>query len=203
MRDAVRRFGDLVMRRRGPIAVVLLLAGVLFGGLYRVADGVEKHSYNAGAVPPQTVQLTKGRQYEISVPGGRDALAKRGISATVAQCSITPSSGGPVQLTVTVIPQDVRPTNALATFTSPLTGQAHLDCGTWGAVYVDDSDDSSWDFAGLFLVLTAVFLTLGVALGLSALYARSARDDEEIERRIGFLGSDHEVGPGDSDDVLR
>src|SRR5262245_24410616 len=135
------------MRLRGPIAVVLLLAGVLFGGLYRVADGVEKHSYNAGAVPPQTVQLTKGNQYQISVPGGRDALAKRGISATAVQCSITPSSGGPVQLTVTPISQDVRPTNALATFTSPLTGRAHLDCGAWGAVYVDDSDDSSWDFA--------------------------------------------------------
>jgi len=203
VRDAVRSFGQLVMRRRGPIAVVLLLAGVLFAGLYRVADGIEKHSYNSGAVPPQTVQLTSGRQYEISVPGGRKALETRGIAVTASQCSLTPDGSGPVPVTVTLISTDVRPTNALATFVSPVSGRAHLDCGAWGAVYVDDSDDSGWDYSGLFIVLTTIFLTLGVALGLSALYARSARDDEEIERRIGFLGGDHEVGPGDSDDVLR
>jgi hypothetical protein len=203
VRDAARSFGRIVMRRRGPIAVALLLAGVLFAGLYRVADGIEKHSYNSGAVPPQTVQLTRGHQYEISVPGGRTALEKRGIPATVGQCTLTPNGGGPVPVMVTPIAQDVRPTNALATFASPVSGRVHLDCGVWGAVYVDDSDDSGWDYSGLFIVLTAILLTLGVALGLSALYARSARDDEEIERRIGFLGGHDEVGPGDADDVLR
>ena len=45
MRDAVRSFGRLVMRRRGPIAVAVLLAGVLFAGLYRW-----RRCDNAGAV---------------------------------------------------------------------------------------------------------------------------------------------------------
>ena len=200
----MRSLGAFVMRRRGVLAVVLLLAAVLFGGLYRVADGMEKHSYNAGAVPPQTVELTSGRQYEISVPGGRKALAKRGISASAADCSLTQDGGASVPLTVTPISADVRPTNALATFVSPVSGRVHLDCGPWGAVYVDDADDSGWDFAGLFLVLTAICLTCGLALGLSALYAaRAPRDDHEVERRVGVLGADHEVGAGDADDLPR
>jgi hypothetical protein len=200
----VRSLGAFVMRRRGVLAVVLLLAAVLFGGLYRVADGMERHSYNAGAVPPQTVKLTSGHRYEISVPGGRKALANRGISATAADCSLSQAGGVSTPLTVTVISTDVRPTNALATFVSPVSGQVHLDCGPWGAVYVDDADDSGWDFAGLFLVLTAICLTGGLALGLSALYAaRSARDDDEIQRRVGAFGADHEVGPRNADDVPR
>jgi hypothetical protein len=200
----VRSLGAFVMRRRGVLAVMLLLAAVLFGGLYRVADGMERHSYNAGAVPPQTVKLTSGHQYEISVPGGRKTLANRGVSTTAADCSLSQNGGVSTPLTVTPISADVRPTNALATFVSPVSGQVHLDCGPWGAVYVDDADDSGWDFAGLFLVLTAICLTCGLALGLSALYAaRSARDDDEIQRGVGVLGADHEVGAGDADDVPR
>jgi hypothetical protein len=198
----VRSFGDWVLRRRGILAVVVLLAGALCGGLYRVSDGAEKHSYNAGAVPPETVRLTVGHRYEISVPGGRKALQKRGIVTTSAQCSVTPDGGVEVPLAVTVLSNDVRPTNALANFVSPISGRVHLDCGSWGAVFVDDSDDSGWDYAGLWLVLAAIFLTAGVALGLSALYTRTARQDEEIERRLR-VGAHHEVGPGDADDVLR
>lgn len=191
-----------VMRHRGLLAVVLLLAAVLLAGLYRVSDGLEKHSYNTGATPPQTVHVTSGHRYQISRPGGRRALQQHGISPTQAQCSLIPESGGPVALTVTVISTDVRPTNALATFVSPVTGNVRIDCGSWGAVYVDDSDNSGFDYAGLFLVLTAVCLTLGVALGLSALYARSSRDDDDIERRLGITGVHHEAGPDDADDVL-
>jgi hypothetical protein len=164
--------GSFVMRFRGVIAVVLLVAAVLFGGLYRVADGLEKHSYNSGAVPPDTVKLTEGRTYQISVPGGRKALAERGISASVGQCSVTQPSGVTKNLSVTPLSDDVRPTNAIATFVAPFSGPVHLDCGQWGAVYVDDADNSQWDYAGLFLLLTAICLTLAVAFGLSALYAR-------------------------------
>ncbi|HEY3091076.1 MAG TPA: hypothetical protein VGJ59_23765 [Jatrophihabitantaceae bacterium] len=191
--------GSFVLRYRGVIAVVLLLAAVLFGGLYRVADGVEKHSYNSGAVPPDTVQLTQGRTYQISVPGGRKALAKRGISTSVAQCSVTLRSGVSQNLTVTPLSNDVRPTNALATFVAPVSGSVHLDCGPWGAVYVDDADNTGWDYAGLFLLLTAICLTLAVALGLSALYARH---DDEVQRGVGAGAGDHEVAGPDGGDPL-
>lgn len=203
----MRSIGGWVLRYRGGLAVALLLAAVLCGGLYRIADGAERHSYNKGAVPPDTVRLTSGHRYEISVPGGRKALQKRGILTTSAQCSATPQGGAEIPLTVTVLSQDVRPTNALGSFVSPISGRVHVSCSSWGAVFVDDSDDSSWDFAGLWLVLAAVFLTGGVALGLSALYARTegrpAREDDEIERRLRVGGADYEVGRGDAGDVLR
>jgi hypothetical protein len=191
--------GLFVMRFRGIIAVVLLLAAVLFGGLYRVADGLEKHSYNSGAVPPDKVTLTQGRMYQISVPGGRKALAQRGISTSVAQCSVTQPSGVSQHLNVTLLSTDVRPTNAIATFVAPVSGSVHVDCGPWGAVYVDNADDSGWDYAGLFLLLTAICLTLAVALGLSALYARHG---DQVERGIGVGRGDHEVGHGDGRDSL-
>ena len=44
------------------------------GDEFRVADGAERHSYNSGATPPDTVRLTAGHKYEVSVPGGRKAL---------------------------------------------------------------------------------------------------------------------------------
>ena len=203
MRSAARSLGALIARYRGVIAMVLLLAAVLCGGLYRIADGAEKHSYNSGARPPATAKVTTGHQYEISVPGGRKALEKRGISTDVAQCSLSEGGASPTALTIRPLSADVRPTNAVATFVSPLSGRVHLDCGPWGAVYVDDADDSAWDFSGLFLVLAALFLTAGVALGLSALYARTARDDHEIERGVGVGGGRHEGVGGDADDLLR
>jgi hypothetical protein len=191
--------GSFVMRFRGIIAVVLLLAAVLFGGLYRVADGLERHSYNSGAVPPDKVTLTQGRTYQISVPGGRKALAQRGISTSVAQCSVTQPSGVSQHLNVTLLSTDVRPTNAIATFVAPVGGSVHIDCGPWGAVYVDDADNSGWDYAGLFLLLTALCLTLAVALGLSALYARHG---DQAEPGVGAGAGDHEVAHGAGGDSL-
>jgi len=191
--------GSFVMRFRGVIAVVLLVAAALFGGLYRVADGVEKHSYNSGAVPPDTVKLTQGRTYQISVPGGRKALASRGISTSVGQCSVTQQSGVSQNLSVTPLSSDVRPTNTIATFVSPVSGLVHLDCGPWGAVYVDNADNAGWDYAGLFLLLTAICVTLAVALGLSALYARHG---DQVKRGIGVAAGDHEVGDRDGGDSL-
>ena len=204
MRELVRRLSVLVSRHKSPIAVALIIATVLFAGLYRVANGVEKHSYNAGAVPPTTVVLTSGRTYEISLPGGRDALEKRGVSVTqaLAQCAWTQRSGSPSEqvLDVTVVSADVRPTHAIATFVAPVSGRVHIDCAGWGAVYVDNADNAGWDYAGLFLVLTTICLTLAVALGLSALYARSGgtpRDRDEIEAGARPLTGHHEVGGTD------
>lgn len=191
--------GSFVMRFRGVIAVVLLLVAVLFGGLYRVADGLEKHSYNSGAVPPDKVQLTQGRTYQISVPGGRKALAERGISTSVAQCSVTQPSGVSQHLSVTLLSNDVRPTNAIATFVAPVSGSVHLDCGEWGAVYVDDADNAGWDYAGLFLLLSAICLTLAVALGLSALYARHG---DQVKDGVGVATGDQEVRRGDGGDSV-
>jgi hypothetical protein len=202
------RIGGLVMRHRGVLAAILIAATVLLAGLYRVADGTERHSYNAGAIPPSTFELTSGHRYEISVPGGRDALHKRGVSESAAQCSWSQGSGSAGQvLKVTVLSTDVRPTHAIATFTAPAGGRVHIDCAGWGAVYVDDADDSGWDYAGLFLLLTTICATLGLALGMSAMYARgsaqrASRYDDEIQAGIEPLSAHPEVGGTHGSDVL-
>jgi len=133
------------------------------------------------------------------VPGGRKALASRGISTSVGQCSVTQQSGVSQNLSVTPLSSDVRPTNTIATFVSPVSGLVHLDCGPWGAVYVDNADNAGWDYAGLFLLLTAICLTLAVALGLSALYARHG---DQVKRGVGVAAGDHEVGDRDGGDSL-
>jgi hypothetical protein len=204
--ESVRRLGALVMRRRGALAVVFILLTVLFAGLYRVADGVEKHSYSSGAIPPTTVELTTGHTYEISLPGGREGLKRAGIPASAAQC--TWSQGNQIQqpLTVTAISADLRPTHAIATFTSPVSGEVHVDCADFGAVYIDDADNAGTDYAGLFLLLTAGCLLLGVALGLSALYARAgsggaAGDEDEVQALVDVGGRNGEIRGANGDDV--
>ena len=208
MREAVRRLGALASRYKGTVAVALLIATVLFAGLYRVANGVEKHSFNAGAVPPDTVVLTSGHAYEISVPGGRKALENRGVSVAQAQCtwsdSASQGSANAQVLAVTVLSADVRPTHALATFVAPVSGRVHIDCAGWGAVYVDDADNSGWDYAGLFLVLTTICLTLAVAVGFSAMYERSSwtpRDRHQVEARREVQADNPEVGRADGGNV--
>jgi hypothetical protein len=190
--------GGFLVRYRGVVAMMLIAATILLAGLYRVSDGTERHSYNAGAVPPSSVELTSGRTYEISVPGGRDALAKRGVSPSVAQCSLSQASSANQVLKVTPLSADVRPTHAIASFVAPVSGRVHIDCAGWGAVYVDDADDAGWDYAGLFLLLATICLTAGVALGMSAMYERgrlqrSARYDDEVEARVEPLGVHPEV----------
>lgn len=210
MAGSPRRIGVLAWRYRGIGAVVMVIAAVFFAGLYRVADSAEKHSYNVGAVPPTTVKLTAGRTYEISLPGGRAALLARGFSPKDARCSWSPGSSDVWQpLTVTPLSSDLRPTHAIATFVAPVGGRVHIDCAEWGAVYVDDADNSGWDYAGLFVVLTAICLFLAVALGASALYARSSRsvratgrgDGDEVERRVDILDRHGEVSGPDAGDV--
>jgi len=187
---------------------VLVIATMFFAGLYRVADGAEKHSYNSGAVPPSTVELTQGHSYEISVRGGRKALQQRGITTTAAECTWSEGNTRDQVLTVSVLSADVRPTHALATFEAPVGGRVHIECAGWNPVFVDDADNSGWDYAGLFLVLTAVCLTLAVAAGLSGLYTASllgdsSRDDDEIEAGLEAVAGKGEVGGADSGDVAR
>jgi len=60
--------------------------GVLLFGLYRVSSGTENHSYSSSPDAPTEVKLTAGTEYELSVPGGQDALVKRGADTQSAQC---------------------------------------------------------------------------------------------------------------------
>ncbi|HEU5006761.1 MAG TPA: hypothetical protein VFT67_07300 [Jatrophihabitantaceae bacterium] len=200
--------------QHGAVAVVLLVMGILLGGLYRVTSGTERHSYASDAVPPANVHVTAGHSYMISVPGGVSALQDRDLSPSGLRCEWSTGGSAAQPLSVQLYGPDSKATDAVGTFTAPITGDVHIDCTGWGAVFVDDADDAGGDLAGLFLVLCVIALTLGAALGLSALRlrhegssrdsARTASEDDEIERLVHIVhvrSEDGEVTHPDGGDV--
>jgi hypothetical protein len=154
-------------------AVLLLIAAVLCFGLSASFKATGRHAYNSSH-PASTVALTAGKQYQLSVRGGRSALTARGLSADQPQCSWSTGNSVAQSVTVSPLPADTRSVNVVATFVAPTTARLHINCATWGAVFVDDSDNSAFDRAGLFLLLGIIALTCGLALGLATLYRRSA-----------------------------
>jgi hypothetical protein len=155
------------------VAGALLLVSAAFLGLWQVADRSQDHSYNPGATPPTTFALTAGKQYQLSTVDGPAALA--GAGSTSGQlCTWSVDGSDPQRLAVSGLPPDSRSTHVVATFVAPSGGDVHVDCPTFGAVWVDDADDAPADVAGGFLVLAVITLTSGVVLGLTALYRRSA-----------------------------
>jgi hypothetical protein len=197
------------MQRTAAAAIVLLALGVVFVVLYRVENGAEHHSYNAGARAANTVHVTLGKQYEISTPGGINTLVDHGVSITNFTCTFAQAgTGASRELDVTALGSSTRTVHAVATFIGPVTGQVHIACaGFDGGVYVDDADGVPADPAGLFLLLATIAFTVGVALGMSALYRRSsatrelaqrpARSSEEYRSFLAAANDDEVLRAGD------
>ena len=192
----------------GSVAVVLLLLGIVFAGLYRIADGSERHSYNAGALAPDYVHVTAGKQYEISTPGGVPALLEHGVAVGQIMCSYRLGAGSSSALSVTSLGASTRTVHAVGTFIAPVTGAVHIDClALTSGVFVDDADDAAPDPAGAFILVSTISFTLGAALGLSALYRRSTArrgKHDQVERGVdvGALPAEHgEVLGPDGGDV--
>ena len=163
-------------RRIAVVAIVsvgLLLSSIAFLGLWQIADDSQSHAYNPGAVPPTMVALTAGKQYQISTADGPEPLAGRHTSTLKDACTWSEGGSAPQTLAVTPVASDSRSTHVVATFIAPASGDLHIACPVWGAVWVDDADDAPTDLAGLFLLLGVITLTSGVILGLTALYRRS------------------------------
>jgi hypothetical protein len=199
--------------RRGIIGALLLVIGLVCCIAYRVTSGSEHHAFSAGAQPPDSVHLTAGNSYQLSVRGGVKALESRGANLTAPVCEW--SVGGSASQALTVSPESdqTKATNVVATFIAPYTGNLHIDCSGWGGVYVDDADDSAGDTAGWLLVLGVITLTIGVGLGLSGLRAsmqresarRSARYHDQVETFVDVARggiSDDEVARPYGPDVL-
>ena len=168
--------------RRAVVAVVLVVAGLMFGALYRLTAGTERHSFSPGAVPPTTVRLTEGRTYQLAVAGGVKTLRAQGQDVSSPNCSYTRAGQAPSELTVQAEGADTKATNTVATFVSPVTGVVNVDCQGWGPMFVDNADNREPDLAGWFLVTAIVLLTVGVTVGLSAL--RSASGEVRVVDRV-------------------
>jgi hypothetical protein len=199
--------------------VLLVLLGLGFWTLYWLRSGTEDHSFSRNPIPPTDVHLTKGKTYDLAVPGGVPAEQSLGLDPASVQCTITASgAAGGTELAVLPESATTKATNQIASFIAPFTGRAHVQCRGLPPVFIDNADDAPADLSGLWIVLSTVALTVGIPLLISAL--RSAGqprpvapapgsglvpgEDEEIE---GFVDRtrrgvvDREVGNGDTGDV--
>jgi hypothetical protein len=198
---------------RAIIATILLLGGLGLTAAYRVLSGAERQSYSAGALAAATYHVTAGKTYELSVPGGVAALKKSGADIATAQCEWSSAGSGTRVLPATASGSDTKAIDVVATFTAPDTGEIHVDCSGWGAMYIDNADNAAGDAAGWFLVLGVIALAVGVGLGVSALRLageevsssrRPTREDDEIERLVHAVhvrSQDSEVADTDRGDV--
>lgn len=192
-------------RRGGPTralaAVAALLIGVALVGAWRVLGGSQSLPFDSGATPASSVHLTRGHTYSIAVPGGIRAMLAHGVpTRTIGgqdvvnlQCTwsqpTSPSAAQP--LSVSAEATDTKAENTVGEFVSPVSGQVRIYCAGWGAVFVPNSDDRPYDWAGLALLLATILLTAGAALALSELRAAFARprddsaepvrEDEQVE----------------------
>jgi hypothetical protein len=169
-------------RRGGPTravaAVVLLLLGLAAFGGWRIASGAQELPFDKSAAPPSSVQVTKGNTYSLAVPGGVRAMIAHhvpvrytnGQNVIVLQCtSSSTSANGTSGLPLTVTPESstTKAENTVGHFVAPDTGRIHVDCAGWGAMFVPDSNDRAYDWAGLALLIAVITLTIGAALALT------------------------------------
>jgi hypothetical protein len=202
--------------RRALVAIGLLVAGLALAASYRVVSGTEHTAYASGGLPATGAQVTEGKTYGLSVPGGVDELRKRGANVNSPECSWSVPGGASQVLSAQASGADTKAINVVATFTSPVTGPIAVTCAGWGAMYIDDADNAPADVAGWLLVLAVIALTVGVGLGVSALrsagnLAPSGRtsggpvsEDDEVERFVHVVhvrSQDPEVGPADPGNV--
>ena len=173
---------DIAADRRAPrrrlvilCAALLLVAAMLYFTLFAVSKSTGHHGYDSGRAPA-SVKVTAGKQYQLSVRGGRAALTSRGVSADQPSCSWSTGGGSGQPLAVKPLPADSRSVNVVATFVAPTSGQVRIDCAGWGSILVDDSDDSAFDRTGLFLLLAITALAIGLAFGLGLLYRLGRQD---------------------------
>lgn len=166
----------LTQSQKAVAAVILLVLGIAFGGIARLAASAEQTSYFGHTSAPEFAHVTADQTYLLSVHGGSKALADQGLNAAGLACSyITPTDPTLRSLKLTAEAADSNATNTIATFSAPVGGAIRIVCPTYsGAVFLDGADNAPFDLAGLYLLLCVLALTLGVALAVSAMRSAGA-----------------------------
>lgn len=167
---------------RAPIAVLLVVLGLGFCVLWKLAAGTEQHSWDRGAVAPSYVELTGGHEYAISIPGGVPTEVEDGVSP--GQLSCTAGASGIATQRLQLVPEQegTKATNQIASFTSPVTGQVQIACTRLSAVFVDDADGTGFDYAGVLIWSGVLALAIGLPLGLSVLRGSpGAGEDDQVQ----------------------
>lgn len=155
--------------RMAFVAAVLVVVGIGLCVLSRIVGPGEGHSYTSGAVPPESVTLTAGHQYTISIHGGVRAESSQGLDPNALACTVAPAGGVRQPLSLARETTGTKAVNQIANFVSPVSGRVHVDCTGLSGVFVDDADNASPDNAGLFLLLGVIALAIGLPLAVSVM----------------------------------
>ena len=175
---------------RPAVAALLVVLGLGFCVLWKIASGTEQHSYDRGAVAPSFVELTGGHSYAISVPGGVATAIADGVPTSIEDdvtyldphCSVSGTGIGTQRLTLVPEQAGSKATEQIASFVSSVTGDVQVSCSRLSSVFIDDADDAGFDYAGVLLWLGVIALAVGLPLGLSVLReSTNVREDDEIE----------------------
>ena len=169
--------------RRASVAVGLVLIGLISLGLWRVVAGSEHQAFAPGATPPESSSVRVGHTYSLAVPGGVPAMLAHGIPQVSGQngstlgltCEWSEDGSANQALAVSVESLDTKAETTVASFTAPVTGHISVSCDGWGRMFIPDAEGGAGDPSGIFLLLSILTLTLGTALGLSAMYRASLR----------------------------
>ena len=194
----------------------LVLIGLVSWALYSVAAGSENHSFRPNGAPPASVRLVEGHTYWIAIPGGVARLRASGVDPAHLSCTAAPPGQAPAALKVSPVvsagSDDTKFINRIGSFVAGRSGSVHVECQGIGVVYIDNAADSGFDWSGLWLVLAALALVVGLPLILSGLRrptsGRTGRSDlggvdPAAERPLEFEGDGETdvVVPGGGDDL--
>lgn len=181
--------------RRTVVAAVTLLAGLVALLMWHLVSSGDHLPYRDGATP-RPAQLTKENTYSLAVPGGVRAMLRAGVptrsengtDVISLECTYARSgSAGQSRLDVTPESTSTKAENTVGQFVAPVTGQVRIACSGWGAMFVPDSDDRPYDWAGFAVLAATVLLTVGSALGLSEL--RRGRERPRPRPGVGSLAA--------------
>ena len=159
--------------------VVLLLAIVLFAGS-RLVAATQNHSYDKGATPSATYHLTVGKTYQLSSPTGDADLKSAGVLDNLV-CVTTNSAGVQTPLTSVATLDDERDLRMFATFQAAATGDFAVTCTGISRVFVDDADDSAFDWAALLMLLAIAAAVVGVIGIASGVYNREPAEPVDVD----------------------
>jgi hypothetical protein len=148
---------------------VLVLLGLAAWALFALQNGRERHSYTHGQVPPAYVALHAGKTYSLAIPGGVSGEETLGLDPAKLTCTAARPGQASAELTVTPEHNDTKAIQQIGSFTAGFSGSAHVECNGIGLVYVDNADNASFDWSGLWLIVASAALVVGLPLTLSGL----------------------------------
>lgn len=157
------------MLRGLVVGALLIVLGLVGWSLYVKDSRNEPHAYARGGDPPAYVRLAAGETYIISIRGGVNREIALGLTPDGLQCTAARPNQSPGALRLTVEQPGTKAMDAIASFSSAITGLAHVECDGTGPVFVDDATNSAFDWSGFWLVFTSIALLVGFPITLSAL----------------------------------